>query len=370
MTTAKERMLEVLSGRRLIPPPVVFHSWGGYKIQLAGWSPKFQHYLGGEELAYIEMTFYQRFRPDWLHLGSAGWRGYWNRPRKCNGDNAFIASSDGSKWIEILDDYSLSDYADVHSIEKTPVPSLESMTEIDEYFSAITLTEDQILESGRFEHVAILAKEIGGEVLIAVNDGAPGSWIHGWRFEDMVIACVEKPDLVEYFIYKDCERFLTDVRAAKRAGADAYIFSEGFAGSLDNISPEMHERLEGNTKRWFYSQVRKIGMIPIGYWLGDVRPNMPIINGLDIAGLMIEESKKTFQLDPVEIRKILREDICLFGNIDSALLLWGTPAQIQEIVKEHLKVARYGTFVLANGSPLIPGTPTKNLDAYMRAAGR
>ena len=210
----------------------------------------------------------------------------------------------------------------------------------------------------------------GGFPLIAINDGAPGSWVHGWSFEDTAIACLDKPDLVAHYVYKDCERFLTDVRAAKSCGADAYIFSEGFPGSLDNISPAMHERLEGDTKRWFYSEVRKIGLLPIGYWLGDVRPNMRLINSLDMAGLMIEESKKTFRLDPVEIRRALRPEVCLFGNLDSTLLRLGEPDEIRVEVRRQFRAAQHGPFVLANGSPIVPGTPVENLDAYMAEARR
>lgn len=76
---------------------------------------------------------------------------------------------------------------------------------------------------------------MGPEALVAVNDGALGSWIPGFSFEQMMMACVERPQLVADFIRKECERFLSDVRAAKLAGADAYIFSEGFAGSPDNV---------------------------------------------------------------------------------------------------------------------------------------
>lgn len=50
----------------------------------------------------------------------------------------------------------------------------------------------------------------------------------------------------------------------------------------------------------------------IGYWLGDVRPNMGLINSIDMAALMIEEPKKTFVLDPIEVRKMLRKDVCHF----------------------------------------------------------
>ena len=368
--TSKDRMLRVLAGETVCPPPVVLHSWGDYKVELAGFHPKFQYYQGGEEHAGIERTFYERFKPDWIHLGSAGWRGFWDRPKKVEDGRAFIASADGARWIEILDDYSLADYSDVPWWGKGPKLRLESKAEIDDFYAAIACSVDDILASGRFEHMSVLAKEYGDRVLIAINDGAPGSWLHGYSFEETAIACVEKPDLVAHAIFKDCERFLTDVRAAKESGAHAYIFSEGFPGSLDNISPEMHERLEGDTKRWFYEEVRKIGLLPIGYWLGDVRPNMRLINSLDMAAMMIEESKKGFVLDPVEIRRMLRPEVCLIGNADSLLLRLGPIDEIRTAVRRQKLAAEIGPFVLANGSPLIIGTPPEHIDAYVDESRR
>ena len=362
-------MLKALHGEQ-VKPPVVLHSWGDYKIGLAGHHPKFQYYQGGRELADIERNFYERFKPDWMHLGSAAWCGFWDRPRKIVDGQAYIRSADNTRWIRIRDDYNLEDYSDVPWWGSGPTLKLNSKSEIDDYYEAAKSTEQEIIESGRFEHMRMLSEEFGDSVLIAINDGAPGSWLHHHSFEDTIIACVEKPDLVAYAIFKDCERFLTDVRAAKACGAHAYIFSEGFPGSLDSISPAMHERLEADTKRWFYSEVRKIGLLPIGYFLGDVRPNMRWINTLDMAALMIEEDKKTFALDPAEIRQMLRSDICLIGNVDSTLLLRGTPDRIREEVRRQKRAAEYGPFVVANGSPVVVGTPPENLDVYMSEARR
>lgn len=364
--TPKSRVIRALSGESVDPPPVVLHSWGGYKVELAGLHPKFQYYLGGSELAEIERAFYDQFRPDWMHLGSAGWRGFWDRQRKVEGNRAFLQSDRG--WVEIREDYSLEDYSDVPWWGSGPVLRLSSKSEIDDYYASTSRTEQEVLDSGRFEHMSILAGEFGESMLIAVNDGAPGSWLPDHSYEEALIACVEQPDLMRYCVFKDCQRFLADVRAAKASGAHAYIFSEGFCGSLDAVSPEMHERLEAETKRWFYSEVRKIGILPIGYFLGDVRPNMRWINTLDMAGLMIEESKKRFTLDPVEIRKALRPEVCLFGNADSLLVKQGTPEEIREEVGRQKVASEFGSFVPTNGSPLIVGTPPENVEIFMEQA--
>ncbi len=367
---SKERMLHVLSGERLSMPPVVLHSWGDYKIELAGIHPKYQYFLGGPELARIETNFYQRFRPDWIHLGSGSSRHWWSRSRQVRESRAFIRSFNSLRWIEIRDNYWLAERDDGPLTNDQPRLRLESIREIDEFYDAIYCSESEILASGCFDHIKELSAAYGEEVLIVINDGAPGCGLYDHGFEEALIACAEKPDLVAYAIYRDCESFLERVGAAKSAGAHAYIFSEGFGGSTDLLSPDLHRIIELETKRWFYSEVKKRGMLGIGYWLGDVRPVMDLINGMDMAALMIEEDKKAFQLDPVVIRRQLRQETCLIGNIDSALLLRGTPEEIREAVNRQKTAASYGPFVIANGSPLILGTPPGNIDILMEEARR
>ncbi len=42
------------------------------------------------------------------------------------------------------------------------------------------------------------------------------------------------------------------------------------------------------------------------------------------AELMVEEDKNGFALDPLKIRRMLRPETCLIGNVDRTLLLRGT----------------------------------------------
>ena len=55
---------------------------------------------------------------------------------------------------------------------------------------------------------------------------------------------------------------------------------------------------------------------------------MEIVRESGASGVMIEESKKGFTLDPVAIRAGLPGQMVLFGNVDSQLLLRGTPRRI------------------------------------------
>ena len=65
---------------------------------------------------------------------------------------------------------------------------------------------------------------------------------------------------------------------------------------------------------------------------------------------------------------MLRPETCLFGNLDSTLLYRGTPDAVRAEVRRQRRAAAEGAFVVANGSPLVIGTPSANLDAYMEEA--
>jgi hypothetical protein len=367
--TSKERMLKVLSGEQSVSPPAVLHSWGDFKVEFAGSHWKFFPYQGGEELAGVERVLYERFRPDWIHCGSANGRWNWNRKRRVEGERAFLRSEDGQRWLEIREDYSLAPDRAVPAVPYTgPRLTLASRAAVDEYFAADCPTVEGILASGTFDHLKRLAAEYGDRVFIAINDGMNGlPWI---PFEDLMIGALDNPDLVAYAIQGHCRQFLKRVHAAKACGAHAYIFSEGMGGSLGQLSPALEEQVQADAKRWFYAEVRKAGMIPIGYWLGDVRPHMRWLNSLNMAGLLIEEDKKGFALDPLEIRRMLRPETCLFGNVDSTLLLRGTPEAIRAEVRRQRRAAEAGAFVFANGSPIVVGTPPANIDAFLQEARR
>jgi hypothetical protein len=360
-------MMRVLSGERGANPPAVFHSWGDYKVELAGFHWKFFPYQGGAELAGVERGFYERFQPDWIHCGSAAGHWSWNRERRVEGNRAFLRSEDGQRWLEIQENYNLAPDPAVPAVPYTgPRLTLESKDAVDAYFDADGTTVDAILASGTFEHMKQLADAFGDRVFIAMNDGMNG--LPGVPYEESVVAAFETPELVAHAIRRQCESFMLRVHAAKACGAHAYIISEGFGGSLGQLSPALEERVQAEGKRWLYAEIRKAGLLPIGYWLGDVRPHMGWLNSLNMAGFLIEEDKKGFALDPLEIRRMLRPETCLFGNLDSTLLLRGTPEAIRAEVRRQRRAAAEGAFVVANGSPIVLGTPAANLDAYMDEA--
>ena len=338
---SKERMLSLFSGKKIDCTPAAPHWWGLYKFQIAGLARGYRDEdecwgLCGAPLAEVDSLFYETFKPDWLHLG-------------CETCNAAVKGYKDKNYMEA----------------RRRVKSLDSRALIDEYVCLKYQKADEILKAGIYDHVRILSDKYGDSVFIAMNEGNPICDIldpsGSIGFEEGLIALMEKPELMEYMIFREYEMTLEKVRALKECGCHGYIGSETYCSS-DLISPSTYRDLIFPAHKYFYSKVREMGMVPLVYFLGDIMPLICDINRLGAAALLVEEPKKGYSLDVVEIRKKLHEDITLFGNLDSVyVLLKGSSGDVQRETLRQLEASKYGRFVMSNGCPIAFDTPRENI---------
>jgi uroporphyrinogen-III decarboxylase len=215
----------------------------------------------------------------------------------------------------------------------------------------------------------------GREVFVALTWSAPSSHIFAPEgilgFEAGLMALAEKPGMVRYLMGRFYAANVEFDRALAQTGVHAHISGESYL-SADLISPATYREVFFEAQRGYYGAAAAQGVIPIMCFWGDVRPLIGDFNRLPIGGLMMDESKKGFVLDVGEIRRKLRRDIALFGNVDSVdILLKGTPADVEKAVIAQLDAAtaaENGPFVVRNGSPFCPDTPPENIDAMVATA--
>jgi hypothetical protein len=343
MTNPFETFLNPPSGGLAAAP----HWWGVYKLECAGLGRTFEETdrlaLHGARLAEVDAAFYNRFHPGWFHLGSGAWR--WTPARLQSREFAKI---------------------------RDHVGRCQARSDIEDYIAFLSLSEDEMARTGAYDHLPTLVEQYGRRAFIAMNEGNPVCDLldpHGVPgFEAGLVAMIEHPDFIAELLHRLYEVRLSWMPSLKAAGCHAYIGSETYV-SADLLSPQMFRALVFPALQMFYQGVAALGLVPIVYFLGDVNPLLDDLAHLGASALMVEESKKAFNLDVVEIRRKLAPELVLFGNVDSVgTLLHGDRAAVVEETRRQMAAARYGPFVVANGSPLCFGTPPENVEAMIEAA--
>jgi len=346
----RENIISVINGKNTGQIPVTPHWWGLYKFEFAGllkdytkeseaWS------YSGVKLADIDSCFYEHFLPDMFHLTTGA-------PRIEESDNI---RKEKKRIFEAVHD-------------------LESFSVIDEFVASHYQTKEDTIKSGVFDHILMLSKKYGKDSLLMLNEGNPISWIldpHGCiGFENGLISMIEKPDKMEYLIRKSYDALLPRMTALKEMGADGYIGSETYC-SADIISPRLYRDLVFDAQRAFYTNLDNMGLITVTYFLGDIIPLIEDVKLLGVKGLMVEESKKNYQLDIGMIYNRLEKQVCLFGNLDSVYIL--QKGTIEDVVNETLRQMNScsdGGFIMANGCPVSFNTPAENIKAMIDTARR
>ena len=328
------------------------HWWGLYKFQHAGLIDGYADEaaawaLGGGELAGVDARFYRDFDPDMLHLTTGAVK---------PGAAASRAAEREREVRRLLPE----------------LRRLDSTLVIEEFASLVSPPAAEVLASGVFDHVRILARDFGDRAFVAVNEGNPICSLldpNGWLgFEQGMMLMAERPDNFARLLYRLYEGLLPRMAALAECGCEGYIGSETYCGA-DLISPAMYRELVFPAQARFYRAVAGIGLTSICYFLGDVMPLLSDIRLLGARGLMVEESKKGFQLDVVEIARRLEGSPCLFGNLDSIwCLLRGSTDDVRRETGRQMLASRFGPFVMANGSPVAFDTPAENIRAMISAA--
>lgn len=344
--TKRENLLRTLNGEKTEQMPVTPHWWGLYKFEMAGMLTDYTKEqeawnTGGEALARIDAAFFETFQPDMFHL-TAG-------PSRTTESDAIRREKQ-----RLVD----------------AVRTLDSLSAIDEYVDACYPDKQEILKSGVFDHIRILSRTYGGEVLLVLNEGNPVCEVldpHGCvGFENGLIALKEQPDALAYLLRKCYAATLPRIEALKKAGGDGYIGSETYC-SADLISPQTYRDVIFEAQQAFYTAVGKMGVVPITYFLGDVNPLLDSLCDLGAKALMVEESKKVIHLDIGTIYRKLEGRMALFGNLDSVYTLQlGTPEQVARETRKQMQVCDQGGFIMANGCPVSFTTPPENVHAMIR----
>ncbi len=380
---SKEIFIAALNLKKAVRYPSASHWWGIYKYEAAGLDFRKAAWQEGKDLSDIYIDFYEEFKPDWFHLHIGTPSYFKNSEIIQRGGKHFLVidpilrdlkKQDRYFSIESAEDEEIVDFPDylLGSRSFKPKVNLSSRKNIDEYVKRyIYMSADEIRRLGYTDHVSIISKKYGTDVFINVH--IPSAIceifdpITGYTgFENGLLAFHDYPDGMRYLLEQCYLAQLEWAKAFAAAGAHGFAISEAYI-SPDVADPALYRKFIKDIHSNYFADVRKMGLYPIVYFTGGINPILKDLAEINIYGLMIEESKKNFHLEPARIKEIIGDRVCIFGNLDAIYLLHdGTPEDVEQEVLKQFDNSNCN-FITCNGSPITPGTPPENVKALIKA---
>ena len=381
MNNSKDLFLKALNLEKADRYPVAPHWWGIYKYEALGLDYKKDAWKEGEKLSKVYSEFYENFKPDWFHL-HIGTPIYFKNSEIIKRNNKYYLMIDsrykdikkGDKYFSVnsSDDEEIVDFPDylLGSRSYKPKVDISSKSKIDDYIKKyIHMNSEEIIKLGYTDHVLKIVEKYEDKVFIAVHIPSaiceifdPTTGYLG--FEMGLIAFHDYPVTMKYLLERCYEEQLEWAKAYAMAGVNGYIISESYI-SPDLVNPGIYRKFMKDIHKDYFKEIDNMGLIPICMFWGDVNQILEDLTEVNIKALMVEESKKGFELDIKEIRGRIGDKVCVFGNLDSISLLHnGTPGEVRDEVIAQVQGAK-NNFIIANGSPITSGTHKANIKSLI-----
>ena len=252
-----------------------------------------------------------------------------------------------------------------HAAPATGKPFLTSLEEVaslevPDPYTSFPMCE--ILKATR-----ILSKEIGDRVWICARaDQGPmdlAAQLRGMSELMMDIALGEQEALI-YALLDYARRVATRYAyALVECGGHSTSIGEAEAGP-DLISPQHYRKYPWVHEKKMAEELKGRGIILHNHICGNTGA---ITEDFVATGAQVlEVDHKT---DPSRIKQAARHKTCLLGNIDTRLLTFGKPAEVDDACRELIEIWKPDSgFILGPGCAMGPETPADNIHALVESA--
>ena len=180
---------------------------------------------------------------------------------------------------------------------------------------------------------------------------------------------LSNPELFRYV----CEKYQAGDRLRMQqwseAGAEVVFIADGWA-SCDVISPEMVENVALPYQRSITDAAHEAGLKIVLWNEGNILPILDMEAAIPFDAFAFEQPRKGEELTVEKTRQAFGPERCLFGNLDSEMLLIrGDPKEIEDAVHAQIRQSgKNSPFVLCTGSPLPSNVSPDAVDIMIAAA--
>ena len=239
------------------------------------------------------------------------------------------------------------------------VPGITSEEEIDAVIPPVP-TDTVLEESGRFRPLKFMADkypdrhfsfQVSSPYVRAIN--ACGGYMEG------LVTMAGDPGLFR----KIMERYTGMMEAlpapGEKAGGRSIWFTSYYCGG-DTISPRDYAEMVFPYEKMICEKAKALGLSVLYWFLGDLMPILDKVMELPIDALVLEQGRKGYNIDPVEIRKRVGDRFCLFGfGYEMDFCTFNREGLKGEFLRQFEGAGKNGAFIA--GTPIMP--PDANPEA-------
>ena len=229
---------------------------------------------------------------------------------------------------------------------------IQSPEDIDRFTDPVP-TADEVEAGGRYWPIRHLAQKypdyhFGNQCHSPMISAL--SWCGG--YVEGLTTMASEPELFQLIMQRYVDIMRVYLPALKQAGAESTWFTSYYTGA-DTISPETYAEVIFPLDYALCQVAKEAGLLVLNWYLGDLMPNLDQVLELPIDALVLEQGRKGYDIDPVEIRKRVGPKFCLFGfGYENDYCTFNKEGLTGELQRQIEGAGMNGAFII--GSPIIP----------------
>lgn len=189
-------------------------------------------------------------------------------------------------------------FTSVKEVERLPAPA----------------TAEEMLSGNSLDITKKFIERYGDSVFLNVGETAPFAKCYYLLGFDKLFDClISDHKLIYALMERQTEYLIQRAKALASLGVHGMRIND-FWCSAELISEEHYLRFAFPHQQRVIRGIRDQGMVATLEFLGWIEPRLPHIARLEVNCLQPESSLKGYRNDVAEIRKVLGEEVCIFGN--------------------------------------------------------
>jgi uroporphyrinogen-III decarboxylase len=225
-------------------------------------------------------------------------------------------------------------------------------------------TADDIING--FGMGRLVVERFGGNVFLFADSSSPfASCFYALGLDRLYDALINDHALLHALLERHTEELVQQAKAMARSGVHGMRVNE-FPAGAELISEEHYLSFVFPYTERVFRAMREEGLVTILEFLGWVEPRLKHIARLEVDCLQTESSLKGYRNDIAEYRKVLGEEVCLFGNTPILSVIERGDEEVwrRDALEQARGVGEQRRYAICAGSPTTWATEPERLHRF------